>query len=334
MKKILLISTGGTIACKQSAKGLKPDLSAEQLLSYVQEIQHLCQLETLSLMSIDSSNMTPQLMAKIAKAIYESYHHYDGFIVTHGTDTLAYSAAALTYMLPKIAKPLVLTGSQLTLENPHSDAPTNIADAIRFSLEGLPGVFVVFNGKIINGPRAKKVKTRSLDAFSSNNYPLVADIKQGQITYNNDLNLNEDAAQFKNPQQMFSLKDKIDERVVLLKLTPGINPERLLCLKQTYRGVIIESFGIGGVPDALLETLEELIKADVAVVITTQCYEEGVDLEVYEVGQNLSALAIINGGDMSSEALTMKLMWALGQYESSAQIKAFIETPIQGDRSV
>jgi L-asparaginase len=332
MKKILLLATGGTIACSQSDGGLTPSFSAEQLLSYIPEISLLCRIEAISLMSVDSTNMTPELMAKIAAGIYQNYQDFDGFIVTHGTDTLGYTAAALTYMLPGIGKPVILTGSQLAIKDSGTDAKSNIADSVRFASEGRSGVFVVFAGEVINGTRAKKVRTRSLNAFASSNLPLIAEITSGRITYNKALDSSEYADSLRRADQVFSLKNCFDDNVFLLKLTPCIKPALLLSLKEGYRGVVIEGFGIGGIPGRLLEAIEELIGTGIAVVISTQCHEEGVDLDIYEVGQSLAKYNVVYAGDMSSEALTMKLMWALGNCGTLAQVKTFMETPIQGDR--
>jgi L-asparaginase len=337
MKKILLVATGGTIASTVSTEGLAPTFDAEQLLAYMPEIKDLCRVEGLSVMNVDSTNMTPTLMAEIAAAIYGHYHDYDGFVVTHGTDTLGYTAAALTYMLQNIKKPVVVTGSQVAIEALYTDAKKNISDAIRFALEDNAGIFVAFDGHIINGTRANKMKTQSTDAFSSINFPRIADIKLGKITYNNALNYGEHAKILDaDPRTPFVLRDKLCEEVFLLKITPGIKAEIFDYLKVNYKGVVIESFGIGGIPNQqpdIVAKLEELIQAGVAVVITTQCLEEGIDLGIYAVGRNLAKHAVISGGDMNSEAIVSKLMWALGNFASIADVKYFMETPVFGDRS-
>jgi L-asparaginase len=337
MKKILLVATGGTIASTESADGLAPAFNAEQLLAYMPEIKDLCQVEGISVMSVDSTNMTPPLMAKIAEAIYAHYHDYDGFVVTHGTDTMGYTAAALTYMLQNIKKPVVVTGSQVAIEALYTDAKKNISDAIRFALEDNAGIFVAFDGRIINGTRANKMKTQSTDAFSSINFPRIADIKLGKITYNNAMNYGEHAKILDaDPRTPFVLKEKLCEDVFLLKITPGIKADIFDYLKTHYRGVVIESFGIGGIPNQepdIVAKLEELIQAGLAVVITTQCLEEGIDLGIYEVGRNLARHDVISGGDMNSEAIVSKLMWALGNFDTIDDVKYFMETPVFGDRS-
>lgn len=327
MKRILLIATGGTIACSDSENGLTPAFSAEQLVAQVPELERLCQFEALSLMAIDSTNMTPERMAEIARTIFDNYLAYDGFVVTHGTDTLGYTSAALSYMLPNLGKPVVVTGSQLAMEDMYTDARNNLSDAVRFAVTGTAGVFVAFDGRIIRGTRAVKMKTRSMDAFASVNADIVADIKLGRINFH-------DTAP-SHPTDLNSkprLRDNICEDVFLLKVAPGIKPDILTALMRGYRGVVIESFGIGGIPGQLLDGIKELIDHGVAVVVSSQCLEEGVDLGVYAVGQDLARCDVIYAGDMNSEALVMKLMWALANCESLPKIKQFMETPVCGDR--
>ena len=146
MKKILLLTTGGTIASSDTGSGLMPVAGADRLLNYVPDINKICNLYTMSVMNIDSTNMTPELMMKLAQAVSDNYDKYDGFAITHGTDTMAYSAAALSYMLQNLGKPVVFTGSQLPIEAEGTDAINNLSDAIHFACENICGVYVVFNG--------------------------------------------------------------------------------------------------------------------------------------------------------------------------------------------
>jgi L-asparaginase len=337
MKKILLVATGGTIASTASTEGLAPAFNAEQLLSYLPEIKGLCRVDGICAMRIDSTNMTPSLMARIAETIYRHYHDYEGFVVTHGTDTMGYTSAALTYMLQNIKKPVVVTGSQLAIEAPDTDAKQNLADAILFALEDNAGIFVAFDGQIINGTRAVKLKTQSFDAFASVNFPKIADIKLGKITYNNALTHGGQAGMIApDPKTPFILRNRLCDDIFLLKISPCIKPDVFDYLKENYKGIIVESFGIGGIPSEdidIVSKLEELIQAGVAVVIATQCLEEGIDLDVYEVGQNLAKLELIYAGDMNSEAIVAKLMWALGNLDAPAEVKSFMERPVFGDRN-
>lgn len=337
MKKVLLIATGGTIASSETEQGLTPSIDAQQILSYIPEIEQICHLTGISIMSVDSTNMNPKLMIKIAETIYDKYEEYDGFVVTHGTDTMGYTAAALTYMLQNIKKPVVVTGSQIAIEALYTDAKKNLSDAIRFASEDFSGIFVAFDGKIINGTHAVKVKTRSTDSFESINFPTVADIKLGRITYNSALSHDDHWEKFKTHiLKPFKLKTDFCEDIFILKIYPGIKPDIFDYIKEHYKGVIIESFGIGGIPNNdfdIVSKIQELITAGIAVVITTQCLYEGIDLGIYAVGQMLAKHKIIYAGDMTTEAITMKLMWALGNCKDIASIKTFIETPYFADRN-
>ncbi len=337
MKNILLIATGGTIASSVSEHGLMPAFNADQLLAYLPEIEKLCHITGISIMNIDSTNMLPSLMTHIAKVVYQSYDLYDGFVITHGTDTMAYTASALTYMLQNLRKPIVVMGSQMTIDYEYTDAKQNISDAIRFALEDIGGVFVAFDGKIMLGTRIIKLKTKSMDAFSSVNFPIVATVKFGKITYNQLLKQEAYSSIFKLSEgAMLQFKPQLCEEVFVIEMFPGIKPEMFDYLIVHYKGLVIESFGIGGIPSAqdhnIVQKIKEVAAAGVVVVITTQCLEEGIDLDIYQVGKELAKEQVIYGGDMNTEAITMKLMWALSHIEDIKEIKTFIESPIFGDR--
>ncbi len=337
MKKVLVVATGGTIASSESDEGLTPTFDAEALLDQIPEIRDLCHIEGLTLMNIDSTNMNPGLMKKIAATVYEQRNNYDGFVVTHGTDTMGYTSAALVYMLQNIKKPVVVTGSQIAMEALYTDAKKNIANAVRFALEDVSGIYVSFDGQIINGTRAVKLRTRSTDAFGSVNFPVVANIKLGRITYNKILSYRGQADILRaDPSKPTTLNTNLCEDVMVVKMFPGIKPTYFDYLKENYKGVILESFGIGGIPGQdpdIVAKVEELLKAGVAVAITTQCLEEGIELDIYEVGVKLSRHPVILAGDMNTEAILMKLMWSLANLDSMDEIKYFMEWPVFGDRS-
>lgn len=330
MFKILLIATGGTIACGESAQGLSPAMDAGQILSHIPEIHGICRLEALSLMHTDSTDMNPEGMIQIAETVREHYENYDGFVITHGTDTLAYSAAALSYMLRNLGKPVIFTGSQLPLEAPHTDARQNLSDAVCFACADIAGVFVAFDGILISGVHAAKLKSKSPDAFHSINFPVIAKIKHGKITFCQGYSLLPKTA------ERFFTAANLCPNILVLKMFPGIGCEIFDFIREHSAGVIIESFGVGGIPGQnpdLVSKISPLIQAGVAVVISTQCLYEGIDLDIYAVGKKLAREKVISGGDMTTEALTMKLMWALGNYDSLDDIKACIETPYFADRN-
>lgn len=318
-KKILLLTTGGTIASHNTEKGLVPLLTAEDLMKYLPSVRPKCDLEALNLFSLDSTNMTYREWLKIAAAIEENYQRYDGFVILHGTDTMAYTAAALSYLIQNSPKPIVLTGSQRPLEMEITDASMNLRDSIIYAMDDRSnGVCLVFGGKIIAGTRAKKTRSMSYDAFSSINYPQLA-VMRGEhlVRYI-------EPEQFEEPVRFYH---GWNPRVFLLKLTPGIEPEVLEEIFRRYDGIIVESFGTGGIPDSLLDEFSRLMKryenSRKAVVMTTQVTYEGSNLGIYEVGRRiLDEFQILEAREMNLEAVLTKLMWILGQEpENFCQIR-------------
>jgi len=328
VKKILLLATGGTIASVERNEGLVPELSVEELLNFLPETSSDVHVDGRIIMNIDSTNLQPEQWIKIAEAVYTHYKDYDGFVITHGTDTLAYTSSALSYMLQGLEKPVVLTGSQVPISFQKTDAKKNVSDALRFACEDIGGVFVLFDGRVILGTRAVKMRTKSYDAFESINHPYVAYVNRNEINY-----------QWKpvRASKKFSFNTNLCTDVFLMKLYPGMKPETFDCLKDLYKGIIIESFGNGGLPFEgrnLLSKIQELTEMGIAIVITTQCLEEGEDLLLYEVGRKVAQHQIILSGDMNTEAIVPKLMWALGQTDSMEQVKRIIETPMAEDLTV
>ncbi len=336
MKNILILATGGTIVCSDHGQGLRPHYTVEDLLRRIQPDLSERKVVGRSVMNIDSSNMTPDAWLTIARQIVAAYDEYDGFVVTHGTDTMAYSSAALTYLLQGVDKPVILTGAQYSLADSKTDALQNLHDSLLLAGEDISGVFIVFDGKVINGTRAIKTKTRSYDAFESINYPLVARIKHNRIEYT------ESVKQVFTKNQKSSggdhtLKDLIpglEENILVLKLFPGLHPKIFDFIRDNYKGVIIESYGTGGISTEILDLagrVNELVEAGIVVTVTTQCLKEGVDLQVYEVGRKLPLEKIIYGRDMNTDALVPKLMWAMGKSSEFEEIKKLVETPVRGD---
>jgi len=272
--------------------------------------------------------MNPEHWLKIAQTIYEKYEDYDGFVITHGTDTMAYTAAILTYILQNSSKPIVLTGSQRPINVEGTDARRNLRDAIRFACEKTGGVFLVFNGNVINGSRAVKIRTKSDNAFDSINFPLVARITEKGIDYQPDYKVMPEERQLK-------YFPRIAHDVILIKLMPGFGPSIFDYLKGNYRGVVIESFGSGGVPflgeSSILAKIEDLVRSGIIVVITTQCLLEGGNLNLYEVGRKILKSRILPAYDMTTEAAVTKLMWALGQASDFEAVRELFLTPVDCD---
>ncbi|MEV5114357.1 asparaginase [Peribacillus frigoritolerans] len=326
MKKLMLFTTGGTVASLEGENGLVPELHADDLLSYIPELNVRCRIDTKELMNIDSTNMQPEFWVDMANAIYEHYDQYDGFIITHGTDTMAYTSAALSYMLQDASKPIVVTGSQIPISYSKTDAKRNISDAIRFACEDIGGVYIVFDGKVIQGTRAIKLRTKSYDAFESINYPYVASMHDDHIEYNESIHIQK--------KKHIQLDTSLCTDVAVVKLHPGIKPEFFDCLKDLYKGVVVESYGSGGVPFQvrnILAKLIELIEHGVSVVITTQCLEEGEDMGIYEVGRKIDHNRVVRSKNMNTEAIVPKLMWVLGKTTDPKKVKEMMETSIAAD---
>ncbi len=326
MKKLLLLTTGGTIASLEGENGLVPEMEVDEFLSHLTGLDLLCHIESMPLMNIDSTNMQPENWVEMADTIYEHYHDYDGFVITHGTDTMAYTSAALSYMLQDVDKPIVITGSQIPIAFKKTDAKKNISDAIRYACEEISGVYVVFDGRVIQGTRAIKLRTKSYDSFESINYPYVAFIHEYDIEYNKP---------FHSPKnKRIKLDTSLCTDVSLVKLHPGIKPEFFDFLKKQCQGIVIESYGSGGIPFQgrnILEKLNELTECGISVVITTQCLEEGEDMNIYEVGRKVNQDIIIRSRNMNTEAIVPKLMWVLGKTQDPLKVKELMETPIAED---
>ena len=332
MKKILMIATGGTIASTGGEHGLAPAMSGEELASNVPGIRDKCQLTVLQLMNIDSTNMRPRDWLKICDAIIEHYENYDGFVVLHGTDTMAYTAAALSYLIQDSRKPIVLTGSQKPMGNPYTDAKLNIYQSILYAADDLSfDVSIVFNGKAVAGTRARKQRTRSFDAFESMNFPLLAIIHDDRIIRHYIGALPE-----RNALNTYSC---LNDRVFVLKLTPEVKADIFELLSSRYDAIILETFGIGGIPEYEDASFEKAIfgwvNAGKTIAVTTQVPEEGCDLEVYKVGKKYSEHpGILQAGDMTTEALVAKIMWILGQTDKQEEIRALFYKTINHDRSI
>ncbi len=329
-KKILIITTGGTLASASSHEGLVPELNSTEIFSGMEGIMNHFQVDFLELFSLDSSNMQPEHWQEIAKTVYENCSKYDGMVIIHGTDTMAYTASAISFMLQNVPIPVVLTGSQLSILNPIADAVENCRCAINMAGSGVPGVFIAFNRKVMLGTRACKVRTISFDAFESINHPYVGVVNSNGLDISNYRQDEE--------EQEFKLQDNLCKEVFLLKLIPGTNPAIFEALYQMgYKGVVIEAFGIGGIhfkKRDLADAIRNVIEKGMTVVVGTQCLYEGSNLSIYQTGQVILKQGAIAAHDMTSEAAVTKLMWVLGQTSDKEEIKAYFEKSLAGEVSV
>lgn len=324
MTRILILTTGGTIASVQSPDGLVPGMSSQQLRSHLPQIGSDVAIDIKELFHIDSTDMTADRWITIVHAIRDNYDRYDGFVICHGTDTMAYTASVLSYMIQDPDKPIVLTGAQKPIGFEITDAKSNLQDSILYAADPRSrGVQIVFAGKVIAGTHARKVRSMSFLAFESINLPEIAEINNGRIIrYLTDPAYCADSeSPLTNTVRFY---DKINPNVFLLKLTPSMSPALLPEIFRIYDAIVIESFGAGGIPESIEQTLfEELAKyrpEEKVLAMTTQVIYEGSHLDTYAVGRRIaSSFQILEARDMTLETAVAKLMWILADQNQSWQ---------------
>ncbi len=324
-KRILLLTTGGTIASVPGGEGLEPR-RADVMERELNQLRTYYDITVEDVMCLDSSNMLPEQWQTIARHIFKRRNDFDGIVISHGTDTMAYTASAVTFMLPNIDVPVVFTGSQLPLTDFLSDGPDNLRTAFAMAASGQSGVFLAFDRKIMLGCRAVKVRASGFSAFESINARYA-----GQVS-NQGLVL--DPRVLPKYTGAPALAPEISENVFLLKLTPGMNPAIFDMLADMgYKGIVVEAFGLGGVQVLRkgLHGIQRAVESGICVVVTTQCLYDSSDLKVYQVGNKLLQLGIIQGRDMTSEAAMTKLMWAIGQGMQPQEIARLFERSLAGE---
>lgn len=321
MKHIIFITTGGTIASTDSEEGLVPALTSEELLKYLHVDEREVCIHCEDLMKIDSSNMQPEEWCIIAKRMRDLIKEADGIVLTHGTDTMAYTASALSFMLYNIPIPVIITGSQLPLLHPLSDGVDNLRLAFEAALSDIQGVYVAFNRKLILGTRAVKVRTMGFDAFESVNQDPVGIVDAHGLRLRKDLLLHADGE--------FHPEIELCKDVILLKLTPGMNPDIFdMLAHMQYRGIVVEAFGAGGINFIrrdLIAKLQMVVDAGISVVVCSQCLYEYSNLSIYQPGQKALQQGVIQGYDMTSEACVTKLMWALRDHHDQKEVREIFQ---------
>ena len=329
MKKILLLATGGTIASKPTAAGgLAPAITSEELLSFVPELAKLCEIDAVQLFSLDSTNVGPEQWQQLVHAIRQNYDAYDGFVIAHGTDTMAYTAAALSYMIQNSAKPVVLTGSQKSIYNRDTDARNNLYRTFLYASSDFAwGVQLVFDNKVILGTRARKTRTKSFNAFSSIDYPETAVFRDMRLI---------PFLRRPDPMPPVQFYEQLDPAVFVLRLVPGMRADIIPLLAPHYRALVVESFGVGGLPEYdgghLYDVVRRGVERGKIVVMTTQVPNEGSDLTVYHVGGHLkSTLRLLEAYDMTTEAAVAKLMWIMGQTREFSEVERLFYQPVAQD---
>ncbi len=338
---LLLIYTGGTIGMKQDMKDLtlKP-FDFSQILDEVPEIRKFAfKIDTYSFEPpIDSSDVEPSLWQDLARLIKEKYEDYDGFIILHGTDTMSYSASALSFMLDGLTKPVIFTGSQLPIGVPRTDGKENLISAVEIASAkdkdghpAVPEVCVCFDSLLMRGNRSTKVNSEVFRAFQSPNFPPLAEAGIN-IRYNNEY--------IRKPNdwyQSLTINTELDTRVSILKIHPGITPEvvrNILCGKDT-RAIIMETYGSGNAPtrDWFLDIVKESSAMNKIIVNVTQCLAGTVNMNIYANGKALERAGVIDGYDSTTESALAKLFYLMGKSRDNEWVKAMMSRNLKGEIS-
>ncbi len=327
MKKICILNCGGTITMKNNKKNtLVPFYKGSEIIKKVPYLSQIAHISMKEVLNIDSSNMEPLFWTKLASSISNDYDKYDGFVVTHGTDTMAYTASALSFALGNLSKPVIFTGSQKPIDDIPSDAESNLINSVKVSTYDIAGVFLVFGSKILYGNRSTKVSESNLDAFDS---PMAT--QMGEISLAIELNNLPNKIVNKSS---FVCKADFDKDVLTIVVTPGLNISYLEKMIDYCKGIVLVAFGPGNIPRVLLPFLKKAREFKKPVIIISQCKKGSTKMHLYEVGLQALKCGAIPGNDMTIESTVTKLMWLLGQNKDLVKIKQAFNKNYSGEVTV
>ncbi len=332
--RVMLIYTGGTFGMTHDAQGVLVPFDFSLILEHLPTLRSLAlELAVISFQRpIDSSNINPEHWRLLAKLVYDHHDTQDGFVILHGTDTMAFTASALSFMLPGLAKPVIFTGAQLPISEPRSDARENLITALELAAarkDGrprVPEVCIYFDYALLRGNRSRKVESQHFDAFESENYPPLA---RAGVSIDYD-----DNAILKSPSSVLTLRDRFDANVAVLKLFPGLQPSVIRGVMQTegLKALILETYGSGNAPSDpwFVDLLREAISNGLLLINISQCPGGTVQQGKYETSKHLLELGVISGEDMTLEAAITKLMLCLGTY-GVAETQAWFARSMAGE---
>jgi len=329
MKKILLLQTGGTISMQLNSDGpeLDPERWGNLLYKEIPELSQVADLEADKVFFEDSSDVNRSHWKILAETIYQQYEHYDGFVVLHGTDTMAYTASALSFALLNSSKPIIFTGSQVPMSKLRSDARRNLVNAVELATLSIPEIAICFNDHLFRGNRSSKMSIGDFDAFSSPNYPHLAEIGI-------DIKLSKNILK---PTDSLECNPVFDDSIFVLKLHPNLKTEYLNCLDlNTIKVVILEAFGSGNMPVKgdynLLPFIEKCRDQGVHVIVTSQAAYDAVKLDQYSSGRAAKKRGAISAGEMTMEATITKSMYLLGKNLDEEEFRKQFEISLAGER--
>ncbi len=339
LPKVAIISTGGTIASRVDYRtgGVRPALSASDLYSVVPELADVAQIETQILLSLFSENITPQQWTEIAQTVAKKIHEgFDGVVLAHGTDTMGYTAAALSFALQNLPVPIIIVGSQRSADRPSSDAATNVLGAVLAAAKAPFAEVVVAMHEtpsdtyiaLHKGTKVRKCHTSRRDAFRSVNASPIARIENQNIT------MLTQECQKRDSSRRLQLKPAFEDKVALVKFYPGMDPAILdLYAQKNYRGIVLEGTGLGHISKYCHDAIRKAVRQGAVVAMTSQCIWGRINMNVYDSGRDLQALGVIPLEDMLPETALVKLMWVLGQTKDLDEAKTLLKTNVAGELS-
>jgi L-asparaginase len=338
MTNVLIIYTGGTIGMINDPKsGVLVPFNFEQITDHVPELKRLKYKFKVHSFDplIDSSNMSPEVYKEIAQLIQKEYENYDGFVVLHGSDTMSFTASALSFMIENLTKPVIFTGSQLPVNGIRTDAKENLITALEIAAEKrkgkamVPEVCIYFDYKLFRANRSFKYNSEKFEAFRSPNYPILAEAGVYLRFNRNDI--------LKPSGEPIKFHTKLDSAIGILKLYPGISPEIVKsALSSNCKAIIMETFGSGNTSTQkwFLDQLRNAIKSGKLILNISQCKVGTVELGRYETSRELKEMGVVNGYDMTFEAAVTKLMYLLGNVKSNKKIAEYLETDLRGELTI